>query len=251
MQKTEMLYMADADANYIKDFDAKVIRAEAGYVILDRTIFYPLGGGQPSDKGELVLVSGGDGETDVRVTEVRKDGGVVKHMVDSDLLAEGDEVKGTLDWDRRYAHMRMHTAQHLVSGVVYDDHEAITVGNQIHANSSRIDFQPFHPDEGVLRDIEKKVNKVISKKLDVRITTMSREEADQRMDDGRTNMSLLPKFVKELRIVEIIDFDICPCAGTHIRNIGEIGGIRIVGKKNKGKGKTRVTYELVRPDRGY
>ena len=246
MPKTEMLYMVDADANYIKEFDAKVIKAEPEYVILDRTAFYPLGGGQPSDRGELVRTNGDDGGTSVQVSEVRKDAGVVKHMVEGDVLAEGDKVKATLDWDRRYAHMRMHTAQHLVSGVVFDDYQAITVGNQIHANSSRIDFQPFHPDEDMLKDIESKVNAIISKKLDVRITTMSREEADQRMDEGRTNMSLLPKFVKELRIVEVIDFDVCPCAGTHIKNIGEIGGIKIVGKKNKGKGKTRVTYELVR-----
>ncbi len=241
MPKTEMLYMADAEANYIKEFEAKVVRAEAGYVILDRSAYYPLGGGQPGDQGELVK---SDGRT-VKVNEVRKESGIVKHRVTEDFLAEGEAVKGILDWDRRYAHMKMHTAQHLVSGVVYGNYKAATVGNQIHADSSRIDFQPFSPDEDALKDVEQKVNEIIAQNKDVKIYSMSREEADLRMEDGRVNMSLLPKFVKRLRIVEIVGFDICPCAGTHVKNVGEIGGIKIIGKRSKGKGKTRVTYELV------
>jgi misacylated tRNA(Ala) deacylase len=160
LQMTELLYMKDSESNYIREFDATVTSAgeesgeESGkvsgrkYIVLDRSVFYPAGGGQESDTG-TVRWEGGI----ARVREVRKKGDV-RHFLEGALPAAGTNVHGTIDWERRYAHMRMHTAQHVISGVVYDMFKARTVGNQIHADKSRVDFAPVSLSESDVRNIE-------------------------------------------------------------------------------------------------
>ncbi len=235
---TEILYMKDAESNYIREFDARVIARGFDHVVLDRTAFYALGGGQPSDTGTL---SWPGGRVDVR--EVTKKGQIEHHLVQNpDAIPE--EVHGALDWDRRYAHMRMHTAQHIISGIVYDLYRARTVGNQIYHDRSRIDFAPVTFTDEMLADVQTKCNDIFAKATPVDISTISRETLERDVDVQRANLDLLPKSVRELRVVTIGEFDICPCAGTHVRSLGEIGSLTITKKERKGKDRERVTYEL-------
>ena len=234
---TDLLYMKNIEGNYIKEFDANIIKKKKNYVVMDRSAFYPLGGGQPSDTGIIRSVEG-----DFKVTCVEKKN-IVKHFIESGELPDG-EVKGILDWKKRYSHMKMHTAQHLISGIVYDEFNARTVGNQIYHDKSRIDFHPIKLNFDDIEEIEKKINQTLSKGVDVKIFTEDRDLLEKRVNVKRTNMDLLPKFIKSLRVVQIGDFDICPCAGTHIKNTSEIGIVKILKKESKGKDKERVTYEL-------
>lgn len=233
---TEVLYMKDIEGNYIKEFDAKVVKQKDNYVVLDKSAFYPLGGGQPSDTG-VIRWSGGES----RVAEVQKKG-IIKHIISGDL-PEGD-VHAVLDWDKRYGHMKMHTAQHVISGVVYDLYNARTVGNQIHADRSRVDFYPISLSDDDLKKIEDASNEVIQRNSSVKIYEEERDSLEKRTDPLRSNLDLIPASIKNLRIVEIEGFDVCPCAGTHVRSTGELGTLEILKKENKGKEKERIIYTL-------
>ncbi|MCK4634612.1 MAG: alanyl-tRNA editing protein [Candidatus Aenigmarchaeota archaeon] len=232
---TELLHMKDC---YLKEFNANVIRTGDDFVVLDRTAFYPEGGGQESDTGYLEF----NGQKSV-VTKVEKKGDVV-HRVEK-VPSVGTEVKGYIDWDKRYARMRMHTAQHLVSWVAMKLFGLTTVGNQIHGDKSRIDFYPAHFSEEDLKKLEEESNNFTDKGLEVRIYELPREEALKKVDQKRCDLSRLPSSVKKLRIVEINGIDLCPCAGTHVKNLKELGKIRILEKINKGKNKQRIVYELI------
>ena len=236
---TELLYMKDTESNYIREFEAKVLERGFDYVALDRTAFYPLGGGQPSDTGHLEW-PGGKAE----VREVTKKEGIRHHLVQN---PEGvpDKVKGVLNWDKRYAHMKMHTAQHIVSGVVYDLWKARTVGNQLYHDRSRIDFAPIKFSDEMIAQLESKVNEILATGASVEIRTENRTELEKNIDVQRANLDLLPKSVQELRVVKVEEYDVCPCAGTHVRSLSEIGKIKVVKKENKGKDRERITYELV------
>jgi len=233
---TEVLYMPDIESNYIREWEAVVEKAKDTYVVLDKSAFYPLGGGQLSDTGYLKWEGG-----NARVHEVTKKG-IIKHHVEGEL-PEG-HVHATLDWDRRYGHMRMHTAQHIVSSVAYDEFNARTVGNQIYGDRSRVDLHPVSFSDQDLRMIEEKSNELIARHIAVEIKEESREILEQRVDAQRANLDLLPQSIKQLRIVEIGDFDVCPCAGTHVRNTSELGNVKITKKENKGKERVRLTYSL-------
>jgi misacylated tRNA(Ala) deacylase len=236
---TEMLYMKDIESNYIREFDAKVLERGFDYVVLDRTAFYPLGGGQPSDTGRLVWPEG-----EAQVREVTKKEGVKHHLVQNPELVP-EAVRGVLEWDRRYGHMRMHTAQHVVSGVVYDLWRARTVGNQLYHDRSRIDFAPVKFSDEMIAELEAKVNGILALGTPVEIATEDRAELEKNVDAPRANLDLLPKSVRRLRVVRIGDFDVCPCAGTHVRSLAEIGKIKVTKRENKGKDRERITYELV------
>ncbi|RJU81599.1 MAG: alanyl-tRNA editing protein [Candidatus Poseidoniales archaeon] len=238
---TTKLYLENIEAAYETKFSAKVIKSEEDSIVLDRTLFYPLGGGQNWDEG---IISGPNGSLDVLEVRGRDD---ISHKLGiNHQLEVGDEVIGEIDWERRYAHMRMHTAQHLVSGIAYELFNGVrTVGNQINTTHSRIDFNPISFDEVMLSELSTKTNEIIASKHEVTELTMMRNEINSIMPPERTNMDLIPKFIEELRVVKIGDsLDLCPCAGTHISNISEIGEISIIGKKSKGKGTQRITYEL-------
>ena len=142
--------------------------------------------------------------------------------------------------------MRMHTAQHLMSGLAYELFDgARTVGNQINVSHSRIDFNPISFDESMMKELSDSANQYIRESTKVYESIMTREEINSIMPEDRTNMDLLPKSVKDLRVITIgNEFDLCPCAGTHVANLSEIGDITIVSKKSKGKGTQRIKYEL-------
>lgn len=241
---TEKLYLQSIESGYFQDFNATITGVEGTQVILDRTLFYPLGGGQNWDVGTLTGPNG-----TLEVSEVRGRNAVLHTVGEGHQLEIGDEVSGTIDWERRHAHMRMHTAQHLVSGLVYEMFDgARTVGNQIHSDRSRIDFNPISFDDAMLEALTLRTNDIIKQNLRVTDTVMTRDEVNAIMPPERTNMDLLPASVKQLRVVKIDDgFDLCPCAGTHVQQLGEIGDIQILGKKSKGKGTQRITYDLLEP----
>ena len=241
---TEQLYLHSIESGYFQNFNATVTGVEDAQVILDQTLFYPLGGGQNWDIGTLRGPNG-----NLEVSEVRGRDDVLHTVGEGHQLEIGDEVTGTIDWERRHAHMRMHTAQHLVSGLVYEMFNgARTVGNQIHSDRSRIDFNPITFDDAMLESLTIRTNDIIKQNLRVTDTVMTRDEVNAIMPPERTNMDLLPASVKQLRVVKIDDgFDLCPCAGTHVQQLGEIGDIQILGKKSKGKGTQRITYDLLEP----
>lgn len=230
---------------YETSFEATVTMARPDWLQLDQTLFYPLGGGQDWDMGVLETE---DGQL-LSVQEVTKRG-PVKHVVGDHAVAEGTRVTGRIDWERRYAHMRMHTAQHLVSGLAYEMFQGVrTVGNQIHADRSRIDLNPIQCTPTMLTDLESAANDVVRQQAPIETVTMTRAEVDGVMPPERTNMDLLPRSVQELRVVRIgDDLDLCPCAGTHVRNTHEIGEVQILGIKGKGKGTQRLEYTLSRTD---
>ncbi len=239
---TKKLYLESIEAAYLEEFTAEVIAIEDNKIVLDQTLFYPLGGGQNWDLG---TIDGPNGE--MNVIEVRGRDAIHHTIEDTFELEIGDEVSGTIDFERRYAHMKMHTAQHLVSGIAYEMFDGVrTVGNQIHTEKSRIDFKPIQFTEDMLSELQSAVNEKIQLGLEVTDSQMTRDEINSIMPQERTNMDLLPAFINDLRVVTIGDKqDLCPCAGTHVRNISEIKGIEFIGKKSKGKGTQRVTYQLI------
>lgn len=238
---TTKLYLDNIEAAYNTKFTAKVISIDGNKIGLDRTLFYPIGGGQNWDTGRIITSN-----EELQVSEVRGRN-LVEHHVNTDHnLSVGDEIIGEIDWDRRYSHMRMHTAQHLMSGLAYELFDgARTVGNQINVSHSRIDFNPISFDESMIKELSDSANQYIRESTKVYESIMTREEINSIMPEDRTNMDLLPKSVKDLRVITIgNEFDLCPCAGTHVANLSEIGDITIVSKKSKGKGTQRIKYEL-------
>lgn len=253
---TDLLWMPASDGakgtagnpQYVREMDAVVQKALENWVMLDRTAFYAEGGGQPSDVGRLVWDGG-----EARVTHVSKKG-AVKHELVGDIPPQGARVHGEIDWALRHQHMRMHTAQHIVSGLMWQRAAGRTVGNQLHADRSRIDFEPAKLDRDALRDLESTVNEVLDADLPVRIYEEDRSVLEARLKADKTSernlLTLVPQSVKRLRIVEVYDpegprtVDVCPCAGTHVARTGEIGRIEVVGLEGKGANRQRVEYVL-------
>ena len=238
---TTKLYLDNIEAAYNTKFTANVISIDGNKIGLDRTLFYPIGGGQNWDTGKIITPN-----EELQVSEVRGRNLVEHHVSTDHNLTVGDEIIGEIDWDRRYSHMRMHTAQHLMSGLAYELFDgARTVGNQINVSHSRIDFNPISFDESMMKELSDSANQYIRESTKVYESIMTREEINSIMPEDRTNMDLLPKSVKDLRVITIgNEFDLCPCAGTHVANLSEIGDITIVSKKSKGKGTQRIKYEL-------
>jgi len=234
--------MDSIEGTYTRKFTAKVEASFPGIVELDKTAFYHLGGGQPADNGKIVWDGG-----EAIVTDVRKKNRI-RHFIDGDLPEIGTEIKGEIDWERRYSHMKMHTSQHLVSAVVNEIHGSDTVGNQIGEQKSRIDFKPLNVDQAQIDDIQNVVNDYILEDLKIKISEELRENLENN-SEIRSSMSsglwkMLPSSVKKLRVITIGDIDVCPCAGTHVKSLREIGNVEFTGKKNKGSQKLRLTYKL-------
>lgn len=250
---TEQAYLADSS---VRSFEATVERALDGRVVLDRTHFYPEGGGQPADRG--TLSAGGRTWT---VSDVRKRDTVYHHL-DGDPPAAGTVVSGALDWDRRWAHMRYHTAQHLLSAVLLSAYDAPTVGNQLYHDRARIDVEHGRFDAADLADLEARTNELIEAALTVDWYTVDRERAERTLDPERTRLDLLPDSISELRIVEIRDptadggdagdgpasdeavFDRTACAGTHVRDTADLGEFVVTGRESRGSDAERIRFVL-------
>ena len=231
--------MDTIEGNYIKEFDTIITKDKKDYICLDQTAFYPLGGGQPSDTGIIKW----DDKTS-KVIEVIKKGDTIKHIIEGEKPSVGTKIHAIIDWDKRYEHMKMHTAQHLISGIIFDEYKARTVGNQIHADYSRVDFHPVHFSERDLENIRNKFNEMVKQNIPVKIYEEERESLEKRVNTQRAHLDLLPKFITKLRIVEIEGFDICPCAGTHVKNTNEIPEIDKIQRETKGKDKDRIIYSF-------
>ena len=241
---THRMYLDTFDDAYRTDFTAEVVAVDGQQVVLDRTLFYPTGGGQPCDLGSM---EGPTGRLEVQDVTGR---GAVQHTVDADhALSVGDEVQGTIDWERRHAHMRMHTAQHLLSGLAYSLFEgARTVGNQIGADRSRLDLRPVTLSEGELDLLREGFDAAVAADIPLRMEVMQRQALIDEVGLERSNLDMIPASVDEMRIIRIGDeVDVCPCAGTHVRSLGELGRLGEVSVKSKGKGTKRLSYDLIQP----
>ncbi|WP_277553752.1 alanyl-tRNA editing protein [Halobaculum limi] len=249
---TVPLYLADSTA---REFTATVERSLDDRVVLDRTHFYPTGGGQPHDTGTIQVVGdsdavAGDVEDDgwtFAVTDVEKTD-TIYHYLDGSAPPEGTRVRGRLDWDRRYALMRYHTAQHLLSAVLLEEFDARTVGNQLYTDRARLDAEYPKFSKTDLADVEAAMNDLVDDGLPVRHYTLDRETAEAELDTERTRIDLLPDSITELRIVEIGDeddpFDRTACAGTHVENTDEIDEVTVTGRTTQGGDKERVEFTL-------
>ena len=236
---------------YARSIEARVRHVEVGdatLVVLDRTNFYPGGGGQPSDRGLLLRSSDGRGWT---VRSARKAGGDIVHELqpdDGDPPAVGDAVQVDLDWARRFALMRTHTALHALCGVVWRDHGAQVTGGNMEPGSGRMDFE-FESMSGDLVDsIEEAVNVELAAERDVRVNVLPRAEAFAIPDLIRTKVNLLPEGIEEIRTIEIVGLDLQADGGTHVANTREVGRIRVTGYESKGRINKRIRIELVDPD---
>jgi misacylated tRNA(Ala) deacylase len=233
---TEHLYHTDS---YIREFEAVVTAADGQAVALDRTAFYPGGGGQPQDVGILSW----DGGSSAAI-KVSKQGDEVWHTLDGDIPPRGTPLRGVLDWERRYRLMRTHTALHVLCGVVWRDYGASVTGGNMDPLKGRMDFEFETMRKELVAEIEANVNKEIKEGRPVLVAILPREEAFQIPDLIRTKINLLPPQIQWVRTVEIEGLDLQADGGTHVANTREIGRVRVVDYKSKGAINKRIYIEL-------
>lgn len=237
---TELLYLENS---YIHSFTAKVtgVDVENHGVFLDQTAFYPGGGGQPPDSGTLSI-----GETVYPVVRARKLGGEIFHQLNAgdQLPQAGSLVNGQIDWDHRYKLMRTHTAMHILCGVIFRDYGASVTGGNMEPLKGRMDFEFETMHRELVDEINKAINAEVAIALEVNTCLLPREEAFQIPDLIRTKINLLPEGISEVRIVEIAGLDLQADGGTHVNNTAEVGLIRVVDYKSKGKINKRIYVEL-------
>ncbi|MFL7868837.1 MAG: alanyl-tRNA editing protein [Anaerolineales bacterium] len=238
---TDLLYQTDS---YLKEFEAVVtaVDAEARTVVLDRTAFYPGGGGQPNDTGQLSL----SGEM-YPVEKVKKQGADVLHFIGGEvpLPQVGAQVRGKIDWERRYLLMRTHSALHVLCGTVFRDYGALVTGGNMEPGKGRMDFEFERLQGELVSEIEAAVNKEVEAGHEIRVKILPREEAFQIPDLIRTKINLLPEGITEVRTVEIVGLDLQADGGTHVQNTSEIGSIKVVDYKSKGAINKRIYIEVV------
>lgn len=229
----ELLYLRDS---YLRSFSASVIGVRESSVALDRTAMYPTGGGQPNDTGEM------DG---VRVIDVKKEGSLVWHTLDGALPALGDSVNVTIDWERRHALMRTHTALHVLCGVIWNEWRVPVTGGNMEPLSARMDFE-FDPlPEGFATTVEQLVNIALATNYPIAVSFLPRDTAMADQDLIRTKVNLIPTHVSEIRVVDIVGLDKQADGGTHVHSTAEVGRIKVVKTENKGKGNKRIRLEIL------
>ena len=225
---TELLYQTDS---YLREFEANVVAVnEEGAVALDRTAFYPGGGGQPCDLGALR-----GSERAWPIAQVKRAGDQVWHWLAGEPPQVGARVTGALDWERRYQLMRTHTALHILCGVVWRDYGALVTGGNMEPLVGRMDFEFESLRQELVREIEERVNAEIAASRDIRVRILPREEAFQIPDLIRTKINLLPEGIAWVRTVEIVGLDLQADGGTHVANTREVGRIRVADYKSKGR----------------
>lgn len=237
MPDTDLLYLRDVD---LLEFGATVLAVDGASVALDRTAFYPTGGGQPHDTGELA---------GSRVVDVRKgaspDGDVwVWHVLEGPVPAPGDSVSGRVDRERRFELMRTHTAMHILCGVIWNEWKVPVTGGNMEPLSARMDFEFDPVPEGFAARIEDLVNAEIEADRPIRVEFLPRSEALLDADLIRTKVSLIPETVAEIRVVDIVGLDKQADGGTHVHSTGLVGRVRVTKIENKGKGNKRVRVEI-------
>jgi misacylated tRNA(Ala) deacylase len=240
---SENLCYTDA---YARQAEATVLETDtdAHAVLLDRTVFYPGGGGQPPDTGALWI-----GDDRVVVVKVGQDARGVWHWVEGEGFggppSVGTEVRGVVDWDRRYELMRTHTAMHALCGVIWERFHSPVTGGNMEPGEGRLDFDiPDWDSERDREPVEEELNRQLAASRPVEIDFLPREEADQDPSLIRTKVSLLPDSLRTVRVVDIVGLDRQADGGTHVRNTTEVGRARVAKVDNKGKGFRRIRIAL-------
>ncbi|HET9076220.1 MAG TPA: alanyl-tRNA editing protein [Acidimicrobiales bacterium] len=232
---TDLMYLRDA---YLREMDATVtdVDPDGRRIALDRTVFYATGGGQPHDTGILAGLP---------VTDVRKVGEDVWHTVaEGDLPGVGEQVTGRIDWERRHALMRTHTALHVLCGVIWNEWQVPVTGGNMEPLAARMDFE-FDPlPEGFAVTVEKLVNSELNAGRPVEVSSMPRGQAVLDRDLIRTKVSLIPESVQEIRVVDIVGLDKQADGGTHVRTTDEVGRIVVLKTESKGKGNKRIRIQV-------
>ncbi len=234
---TDQLFLRDA---YLRQFDATVtaVDLDGRRVTLDRTVFYPTGGGQPHDTGTLA---------GMQVVDVRKDGDEVWHKLDggAPLPDAGSTVRGELDWDRRHQLMRTHTALHVLCGVIWNEWATPVTGGNMEPLSARMDFD-FDPlPAGFGATVETLINQELAAGRPVEVSFLPRAEAVLDADLIRTKINLVPETVAEIRVIDIVGLDKQADGGTHVRRTDEVGQVRVVKTESKGKSNKRIRLQVV------
>lgn len=243
-EETKLLYLEDA---YIREFEAKILKIEKidekFGIILDNTAFYPVGGGQPSDTGEII---GRNGKA--KVIHVQRKGKIVFHFTDKieGKLTQGETIRGLIDWDRRYRLMRIHTAAHLLSEAIRKAVGAPLeiVGSAIDVEKARLDFGYERSMREFFPKIEEIANKIVAENRPVIIKIMPREEAEKYVSKYHESLRILPPQIQEVRIVEIKEWHACACGGTHVKSTEEIGEIKLLKRSSKGRGVERIEFTV-------
>jgi misacylated tRNA(Ala) deacylase len=228
---TDLLYQTDS---YMRQFTARVAAVQEGALVLDRTAFYPGGGGQPADRGTARWEA-----NTYRLAKIRQGGGQVYHWLDGEdanpLPPVGAEVVGTLDWEHRYRLMRTHTALHILCGVIWRDYGAQVTGGNMQPLKARMDFELEHMSADFASTVEERVNAEVAAARPISVRVLPREEAFQIPDLIRTKINLLPESITSVRVVEIKGLDLQADGGTHVANTREVGQIEIVKHESKGR----------------
>jgi misacylated tRNA(Ala) deacylase len=233
------LFAVDA---YTTEFDAKVVEVdrEGGRIRLDRTAFYPGGGGQPYDLGTIATPAG-----ELQVASVKRDAGAIWHVVGDDHeITEGTEVQGVLDWSRRHQLMRTHTALHILCGVIWADHRIPVTGGNMEPLKGRLDF-PFpsmSADLGLR--VEQRINDEIAKAHEILVDFVPRSLADADPALIRTSANLIPQAIDPLRIIDIVGLDKQADGGTHVLSTAEVGSVRVTGTESKGRDNKRIRLKV-------
>jgi len=223
---------------YAREVEADVVAVdpEANAVLLDRTVFYPGGGGQPADAGTLESASGGSWV----VTGTKKQGDDIWHMLDDELPTAGTHVTALLDWERRHALMRTHSALHVLCGVVWRDYRASVTGGNMEPLSGRMDFEFETMAAELVAEIEQRVNEEIAADREIRVAVLPRDDAFAIPDLIRTKINLLPEGIPEVRTIEIVGLDLQADGGTHVARTSQIGHVRVTGYESKGRINKRI-----------
>jgi misacylated tRNA(Ala) deacylase len=233
---TEELAARDA---YLRETTATIVTVGDEGVVLDRTPFYARGGGQPGDTGTLEWADGA-----ARVVDTIRRGGEVFHMVDGAAPAPGTDVVARIDWARRHALMRTHTALHVLSAIVWRDFDAKVTGGNMEPGRARMDFELDSISVDFGRRVEALLNAELETGHDVRVVFLPRAEALADPDLIRTKVNLIPESVDPIRVIDIGDIDRQADGGTHVANTAEVGRVRVTKTESKGKGNKRMRIEL-------
>jgi Ser-tRNA(Ala) deacylase AlaX len=232
---TELLHMNDS---YLREFDALVVAQDSPAIRLDRTAFFPGGGGQPPDIGWLRWTG-----SETRVIDMKEEGGVIWHVLEGPVPPLGQSVHGILDWDRRYAIMRYHSALHVLVGTVYQLYDASVTGVAIYPDRARMDFSLEDLSKERVATIEAEANRTIQEDRRIIVRWVSRDEFEQ-ANLVRLARNLVPKDIQRIRVIEIEDFDSQADSGTHVHSTREIGRLVVTKTDNKGKINRRMEIKV-------
>ncbi|MAU24225.1 MAG: alanyl-tRNA editing protein [Dehalococcoidia bacterium] len=234
---TEQIYNSDA---YIKELESKIIEVNMDHIVLDKTIFFPGGGGQPNDLGSIYLK-----DKEFKLEKISWKDGKIAHFLNDNNLNVGDLIVCKLDWSRRFKLMRTHTAMHILCGVIWRDYQAAVTGGNMEPLKGRMDFEFPSLSAELTEEIEQKLNIEVQKNRKITVDFLPREEAFKIPDLIRTKVNLLPESLKIIRTINIHGLDLQADGGTHVSSTLKVGKIKITGHQSKGKINKRIRIAVL------